>query len=119
MCMEILLIISFLNIGYSTLDDSPYDQTEATPLKMTIKKIYYRWNYVRTFFAILKQSKEPKNNLTYNQQLDNKIYSFDKGPIIVRIKNSDEIDKINEQIGKTEIINKDPAHPWQESSKTR
>ena len=62
-------------------------------------------------------SKEPKSNLTHNQRKplqelktnnEVKIYSFDKGAGMSRITKSDAIEKINEQNGKTEIIDKNP-----------
>ena len=95
-------------------------KTEATALKIFYDKkedttsIKLRQDVLRD----LKTTKEPKSNLTYNQRkalrelkTDNevKIYSFDKGAGMVRIKKTDAIDKINEQIGNTEIINKDPT----------
>ena len=64
------------------------------------------------------KTKELKSNLTYNQQkslrelkIDDEvnIYSFNEGADMVRIKKSDAIEKINEQIGNTEIIDKDPT----------
>ena len=38
-----------------------------------------------------------------------KIYPFDKGAGMVRITKTNAIEKINEQIGNTEIIKKDPT----------
>ena len=95
-------------------------KAESTALKLTYEKkestdaMKLRQDVLRD----LKMSKPPKNNLTKNQRQalkelknddDLSIYPYDKGAGLVRIPNPDAIRKIKEQIGNTEIIDKDPT----------
>ena len=95
-------------------------KAESTALKLMYEKkedtdaMKIRQDVLRD----LKMSKPPKNNLTKNQRQalkelknddDVSIYPYDKGAGLVRIPNPDAIRKIEEQIGNTEIIDKDPT----------
>ena len=89
-------------------DSSSYDTKNDTALMKLRQEI----------LIDLKTAKAPKTNLNKNQQKalkelksdeNIKIYPFDKGAGLVRISKSDAIKKIEEQIGNTEIIEKDPT----------
>ena len=84
-----------------------YDNKENDALKLC-----------QNVLRALKILKSPKSNLTKDQQKalkktknDNpiSIYSYDKGAGLVVIKNDDTVNKIKEQIGTTETIQKDPT----------
>ena len=95
-------------------------KTESTALKIKYDKkeettsMKLRQDVLRD----MKMAKPPKHNLTINQRKALKelkadeyidIYPYDKGAGLVRIKRPDAIAKIEEQIGNTEVITKDPT----------
>ena len=95
-------------------------KTESTALKIKYKtkeettSMKLRQDVLRD----IKTAKPPRHNLTFNQRKALKelkadenidIYPYDKGAGLVRIKRTDVISKIEEQIGNTEVITKDPT----------
>ena len=95
-------------------------KTESTALKIkyTKKEETTSMKLRQDVLRDMKMAKSPKHNLTFNQRKALKelktdeeidIYPYDKGAGLVRIKRSDAIVKIEEQIGNTEIITKDPT----------
>ena len=95
-------------------------KTESTALKLKYdtKNDTASMKLRQEILRDLKAAKAPKTNLNKNQQKalkelksdeNIKIYPFDKGAGLVRISKSDAIKKIEEQIGNTEIIEKDPT----------
>ena len=95
-------------------------KTESTALKIKYDKkqettsMKLRQDVLRD----MKMTKPPKHNLTINQRKALKelkedeeidIYPYDKGAGLVRIKRPDAVAKIEEQIGNTEVITKDPT----------
>ena len=96
--------------------------TESSALKLEYgKKVCQAQVLRKDVLRILKTAKPVKDNLTRSQRTaikeikndsDIKIYPFDKGSGLVRIKNKDAITKIREQIGDTEIIDEDPTEAF-------
>jgi len=118
---------NILNLGpkfVPTIRNIPYMEiittTEQKALELERNEKQYEAERLRqTVQNILKKStKKPKSNLTKEQsqalkelkssnQID--IYPFDKGSGFVIIKHEDALNKIEEQIGHTKIVNKDPT----------
>ena len=96
--------------------------TESSALKLEYgKKVCQAQVLRKDVLRILKTAKPVKDNLTRSQRTaikeikndsDIKIYPFDKGSGLVRIRNEDAITKIREQIGDTEIIDEDPTEAF-------
>ena len=88
--------------------------TEASALKLEFKKKVLRKDVLK----VLKTAKPVEDNLSRTQGQSLKemmkdamisIYTFDKGTGLVRIKTDDAIQKIREQIGDTDIVERDPT----------
>ena len=93
--------------------------TEASALKLEYQhNICEAQGLRRDVLKILKMAKPTKDNLTREQRValkeireDNhiSIYPFDKGSGMVRIRNEDAMEKIQEQLGNTKIVEEDPT----------
>ena len=93
--------------------------TEASALKLEFEKKVCEAQVLRkNVLKVLKMAKPIEDNLSRDQRKSLKqimedpsisIYPFDKGTGLVRIKTEDAITKIREQIGDTEIVNRDPT----------
>ena len=95
--------------------------TETTALKMKFDDKNNETNAMKlrqNVLRDLKMARPPKDNLTKDQRITMKeiksdevvrIYPYDKGSGLVRIKSEDALSKIQEQIGNATIVNKDPT----------
>ena len=93
--------------------------TEASALKLEFEKKVCEAQILRKdVLRVLKTSKPIEDNLSRGQRQSLKeiindptisIYPFDKGTGLVRLKTEDAIQKIREQIGNTDIVDRDPT----------
>ena len=93
--------------------------TESSALKLEYgKKTAEAQTLRKDVLSILKMAKPVKDNLTKEQRKaikeikkddEVRIYPFDKGSGLVRIRKEDAIEKIREQIGNTTILSEDPT----------
>ena len=93
--------------------------TEASALKLEFEKKVCEAQVLRKdVLKVLKTAKPIEDNLSRTQRQSLKemmndptisIYPFDKGTGLVRIKTDDAIEKIREQIGDTDIVERDPT----------
>lgn len=93
--------------------------TEASALRLEFEKKDKEAQVLRQdVLRVLKMAKPIEDNLTREQRTAIKeikedptirIYPFDKGTGLVRIKNEDAVRKIREQIGETQIVERDPT----------
>ena len=96
--------------------------TEASALKLEYEKKDKEAQTLRQdVLRVLKMAKPVKDNLTREQRKAIKeikddpnisIYPFDKGTGLVRINNEEAINKIREQLGETEKVQRDPTDSY-------